>query len=298
LLSGLGAEHSALSNKELALFDKNTIKNFYLNLPLYEVVEKFQKMELKFIDADSIIPFSAKLRDYQGAVDKEGSIWLVKKIIPGKEYRISMSELAYFIDLYLGTLSAPTIFTKINKQPYLATKLVHSANQLGGYNYLEKPFLEVLANDLINRWLFYDEDRNPNNYLVFEDSFKKKIVVAIDYDHIDLASSKLKIEAIPEKFGWRRQGKNRFLSLLNPEHFEQMNYSVFEARLKKIKKLNYTFVYQLALSLFSKQVAQKNEKQKKAGVVKNEKLAHKIATILTARSKYIYEYFVKIFPEK
>ena len=93
----------------------------------------------------------------------------------------------------MGTLAAPTTLVYIGGKPYRATKVVRSSIQISSYNYLEQPFIDILRADLVNRWLYFDEDRNPNNYLVIHNKANRPFVVAIDYDKADLESEVMEL---------------------------------------------------------------------------------------------------------
>ena len=66
---------------------------------------------------------------------------------------------------------------------------------------------------------------------------EKPFVVVIDYDKADLASENMKITGDPDKFGWFRTEKTRFLSPLRPPNFEGVPIDVFENRLKEMASL-------------------------------------------------------------
>jgi len=89
----------------------------------------------------------------------------------------------------------------------------------------------------VNRWLYFDEDRNPNNYLIITNRANKPFVCAIDYDKADLAAESMKITGNPDKFGWFRTEKTRFLTLLSPENFAGCSIDSFDSRLKAMTSI-------------------------------------------------------------
>lgn len=150
--------------------DKEFIKYLYLDLSVDELIEKMNNLSFDEFGNDKLIPFYAQIRSYTGAVDKDGEVWLVKEIEDDEVYMHKVQEIAFYLDFMMHTLAAPTVLVKHKGKYYRATKNIKNAMQIGSYNYMEEPFKSIIANDLINRWLFCDEDRNPNNYLVHHDT--------------------------------------------------------------------------------------------------------------------------------
>ncbi len=105
------------------------------------------------------------------------------------------------------------------------------AEQLSGANYTDIPQLkEQLLLDLINRWIYCDEDRNPNNYMIRYTSRGDQVVIAIDFSNVDLLFPGTKIKGIPETFGWERMEKTRYLTPLKREHFQGYDMELFGMR--------------------------------------------------------------------
>ncbi len=156
--------------------------------------------------------------------------------------------------------------------------------QIGSYNYLEEPFKKILANDLINRWLFFDEDRNPNNYLVLHDIDSKKYVIVIDYNKADLLIRGMKISGNNQKFGWQRKEQTRFLTLLKPENFSNMCIDDFEERLSALINIEPERIMEIcrkAYSFFTEP--------------EQKETAKLITANLLERRTYINDYFRKWF---
>jgi hypothetical protein len=149
----------------------------------------------------------------------------------------------------MGTFAAPTTVFSIAGIRYRATKVVRKAIQISSYNYLDPPFIDILRADLVNRWLYFDEDRNPNNYLVVQNAAKRPFVVAIDFDKADLMAENMKITGTPGKFGWLRSEKTRFLTLLRPDNFQGVSIEAFDARLKAMMSVPKAEILELSRKL-------------------------------------------------
>ena len=144
----------------------------------------------------------------------------------------------------------------------------------------------MLANDLLNRWLFFDEDRNPNNYLVKHDSDGEPFIVVIDYNMADLETTNMKILGLEDKFGWHREGKNRFLTLLKPENFQKFSIDDFHERLTLMGGLDKSFLVDLCLKVFLPDI-----------VDDPAKTADMVANNLVSRISYLDTYFRAWFKE-
>jgi hypothetical protein len=262
--------------------DKSLIHLFFLDKSLDALIEKMRS--LSFSPNEGVcVPFNAQLRDYRGATDSDGECWIIKQIAPEEAFFFRLCELVYYMDFEMETLSAPTICTKIGKDFFRATKVIPQATQISGYNYLEEPIKKVLARDLINRWLSFDEDRNPNNYLVRTNSMNLPLIVAIDFNHIDLESEKMKITGEENRFGWIRTEKTRFLTLLKPENFDKYSIEDFESRLELMMKIPEKQLIDICHLLF------------KGVVTRPESKSSLIVSNIVARRAYIDGYFRKFF---
>lgn len=239
------------SDPKFGIKDKKVRQHLYLNLSIDALIEKMGALRLTDICESKDIPFFAQVRGYLSAKDPEGGAWLVKEVTEEEAKEHKAQEIAYYIDFMLGTLAAPTILSNQNGLFYRATKTIKSAMQIGSYNYLEEPFKKILANDLINRWLFFDEDRNPNNYLVVHDIDSKKYVIVIDYNKADLLIRGMKISGNNQKFGWQRKEQTRFLTLLKPENFSNMCIDDFEERLNALMNIEPERIMEICRNAYS-----------------------------------------------
>jgi hypothetical protein len=269
-----------------AVHDESFIKSLYLDLDVDQLIEKMHSMELLDIGDKSEVPFTAEIRGYTGARDKEGEYWLVKKIPDGELVHHKIQEIAFYLDFEMNTIAAPSVMVKQGDIFYRATKIIRKAMQIGSYNYLEKPFIKTLAKDLVNRWLFFDEDRNPNNYLVFHNSKNVPFVIAIDYNKVDLETPGMKISGTDDAFGWYREEKTRFLTLLKPSNFERLSIEDFEGRLTEMLMIPADKLRRICLKTFENDIENP------------EKLATTIVTNIVDRRNYINEYFRKWFKKR
>lgn len=216
-----------------AIADPDLVRYFYLDLATPDVLTRLDALKVTLTESQDDVPFNAAVKGYFGAVDEGGDPWILKPASDPKELLYHRTcTFAYLIDHWMGTLAAPTTVFKIEGKLYRATKVVRKAIQISSYDYLDQPFIDILRADLVNRWLFFDEDRNPNNYLVIHNKANKPFVAAIDYDKADIASEAMKITGNPDKFGWFRTEKTRFLTLLRPDNFSGLSIDAFDSRLK------------------------------------------------------------------
>lgn len=266
--------------------DEALIDFFYLKYELEELIDKLHSLEFSFTSDKSKIPFNAQLREYLGTVDNDDHFWIVKKVDDSKLLNNRLYELAYYLDFELQTLSAPTLVIKIDGDFYRATKVIIDATQISGYDYTIEPLRKVFANDLINRWLMFDEDRNPNNYMIIRNSKEIPLVVAIDYNNTDLRSEQMKITGREDQFGWIRTEKTRFLTLLKPSNFESYCIEDFQKRLDLMMKFSERRLKKICERLFM-------------NIVDNPKEEAKLITSnIIRRRQYIYDYFVRWFKKK
>ncbi|MCK5153242.1 MAG: hypothetical protein KAQ93_02695 [Spirochaetales bacterium] len=236
------------------IVDKKIRKYLYLDSTIDELVDTLNNLKLDNFGDDSIVPFTAKIRGYTGATDQNGAPWLLKDIPDEEAPMHKYQEIAFYIDFLMKTPAAPTILIKHNDKFYRATKHVQNAMQIGSYNYLDPPFMKMLGNDLINRWLFFDEDRNPNNYMVIHDDDSKPYIVVIDYNKADLESEEMKIHGMKDKFGWHREEKTRFLTLLKPENFEMFTIEDFDQRLKIMMGIKESVLIGICNKVFTNEI--------------------------------------------
>ncbi len=231
------------------IFDKDLIRLLCFDKTPEELYDAFIKDDFLKIDDRMSIPFFAEIRDYKGAFEKDDpeSKWLVKPV-KGKD--ILMTEMAmvvYFLDFFTRTLSVPLIITKIDGVLYRATKTIIRAEQLSGANYTVYPeLMEQLLLDIINRWIFFDEDRNPNNYLIKYNSRNQNLILAIDFGNCDLLYEDMKIKGLSKQFGWQRKEKTRYLTPLKSDHFMSYDMTFYNTRFKSFRKLNSDFLLDVA----------------------------------------------------
>jgi hypothetical protein len=267
-----------------AIGDKNLIDYFYLDKTAIEVVEYLDSMRLRLMKSQDEVPFNAQVKSYLAAKDELGDPWIVKPVLNEESMLYHRGCLfAYLLDHETGTLAAPTTALTIDGKQYRATKVVRHAVQISSYNYLESPFIQILRADLINRWMYFDEDRNPNNYLVITNSNEKPFLVAIDYDKSDLFSETMKITGLTGKFGWLRTAKTRFLTLLRPEHFEGVSIAEFDDRLNAFDAISSEVLLRLSEVVFSP-YGQANEDTVK-----------KVFGNILRRKEYVAKYFRTMF---
>ncbi len=269
------------------VMDKKVRKYLYLDNSIEELVDTMLSLEFTNFGDDSIVPFTAKIRGYTGANDQNGEPWLLKDIPDNEAPMHKYQEIAYYIDFLMKTPAAPTILVRHNDKFFRATKHVQSAMQIGSYNYLDPPFMKMLANDLINRWLFFDEDRNPNNYMVIHDEDSKPFVVVIDYNKADMETSEMKIYGMEDKFGWHREEKTRFLTLLKPENFDHFSIEDFQQRLGQMMQIPESLIYDICSKVFTKEIFE----DKKAA-------ADLVVGNFSRRRAYLNKYFRTWFKEK
>lgn len=272
--------HDVIVNKKIREY-------LYLDKSIDELVDLLSSLKLNNFGDDSIVPFTAKIRGYTGATDGNGSPWLLKDISDNEAPMHKFQEIAYYLDFLMKTPAAPTILIKHDGRYYRATKYIQNAMQIGSYNYLKAPFIKMLANDLINRWLFFDEDRNPNNYMVLNDDDNKPYIVVIDYNKADLESKEMKIRGMKEKFGWHRKEKTRFLTLLKPENFEHFSIEDFDQRLKQMMQIKESVITGICKKVFTTDIFDDPESATKL-IVNN----------ITKRRTYLDNYFRTWFKKR
>lgn len=264
------------------LDDPELASYFYLDKAMPELLRYLDSLELTLDPLADDMPFNAAVKGYGGAKDGQGHPWIVKPITNKQEILYHrLCTLAYLLDHAMGTLAAPTGIATIGGSAYRITKVVRKAIQISSYPYLDQPYIGIIRADLVNRWLYFDEDRNPNNYLVVHNRKQRPFVVAIDYDKADLASPVMKITGDQQKFGWFRSEKTRFLTLLRPTHFDGISIDVFDARLKAMCSFTEAELRSIAHQLLDGYA----DASYADGIVAN----------LLARRAYIDEYFRRMF---
>lgn len=239
-------------------------------------------------DESLSIPFFATIRDYIGARDPKnpGDEWIIKKIKTEEDLiQHRMAMVAYFINVYTKTLSAPSIVTCIDGEYYRASKVMKRTEQLSGAPYLEFPNMRnQLAVDLLNSWIFFDEDRNPNNYLIYYTKKGFPVIISIDFSNVDLISEEMKVTGSENAFGWQRTGKTRYMTPLKTELFFEYSYDFFEPRFEAFKKLNAKTINSLLETIFRDNCDEACQAD-----------INKIAKNLKSRVEYVHDYFKNWF---
>jgi hypothetical protein len=261
------------------VLDDSLIDYYYLKLSVDELIYRLHGLKFVLTGDKSFVPFNAQLRDYSGAIDSENNKWILKKIDNAELFDHLLFEIAFYLDFMMQTLAIPSITARIGSDLYRVSKLVSNGMQIGSYNYMINPFLKVLTNDLINRWLYFDEDRNPNNYMVIHNSKQEPLIVAIDYNKADLNSDEMKITGNDEKFGWFRQEKTRFLTLLKPSNFENLSIDNFEYRLEQMMGIKKEKLEEICCLVFKDHFKDYKER------------SERITANIFKRREYINKYF-------
>lgn len=270
------------------LHDEELIKLLCYDKTSNELFDLFVKDDFLKIDGSLKIPFFAEIRNYQGAVEKDApkNQWLVKPIKGRDVIESEMAMISFFLDLYTHTLSVPVIVTKIDNVLYKATKLIVKAEQLSGANYTVYPeLIEQLALDMINRWITYDEDRNPNNYLIRYNSKNQNLVLAIDFGNCDLLDKDIKIKGLAKGFGWQRKEKTRYLTPLKTDNFLDYDMNFYNMRFKYFKKMNSKVLF----SICNRALRFDPDKEAYAKTITNN---------ILRRVNYVHKYFTAKIPEK
>lgn len=270
------------TSQELA--DDMLVRFFYMDTPTEDVLGRLDSLTLKPCDKQDDVPFNAQVKGYSGAIDSDGDLWILKPSPTAKETLYNrVCALAYLLDHWMGTLSAPTTVFTIDGKKYRASKVIRNSIQISSYNYMESPFIGWLRTDIINRWLYFDEDRNPNNYLVIRNSKDHPFVVAIDFDKADFDSTEMKIEGMQDHFGWIRSEKTRFLTLLRPDNFMGVAIEAFEPKLETMMAIPSDALRRLAFRLVDGYCDAPKE------------MAEQLASNIERRRSYIDTYFRKMF---
>jgi hypothetical protein len=209
---------------------------------------------------------------------------MVKPVAAEDALGPAMGSICFFLDFFTHTISAPAVVTRIDGALYKATRVITRTEQLSGANYTDiRQLREQLVLDLVNRWIYCDEDRNPNNYLIRYNSRNDQIIVAIDFSNVDLISEGQKITGLPKTFGWTRKEKTRYLTPLKVEHFAGYDMRFFDQRFGGFRKVGKKLLTDLA-------------RQCLRFHPDRAKLAKTIADNLLARIEYVHGYFAGKFP--
>lgn len=255
-----------------------------------ELLEKLTQENIFQLDSKIKTPFFAEIRGYSGAVErKSGDCWIVKPIKKSEILETATGAIVYFLDRFVSTLSAPTVIARIDSKLFRATKIIEKAEQLSGANYSSEDLLiEQLLLDTINRWIYADEDRNPNNYMIRPD-FKNKcfpVVVPIDFGNSDLKGKTLKIAGKKGDFGWIRTEKTQYLTPLKTSAFMNYDMTFFDQRFSQFNRVDEQLLVQICDKVFSLCPEIKD----------SVKIKEKIAKNILFRINYVYNYFKQTIP--
>jgi hypothetical protein len=268
------------------VFDQDIKDILELEKPAGRLLELYVTDDFLRIDQTLKIPFFAEIRNYVGARERDNpeSKWIIKKVDETGCRQSEMAMICFFVDFMTRTLSAPSVITRIDGKMFKATKIIPKSEQLSGANYTDITQLkEQLMLDLINRWIYCDEDRNPNNYMIKYNSRDSQIVIAIDFQNVDLLFEGIKIEGIADQFGWARLEKTRYLTPLKVENFLIYDMAFFNLRFDYFKRLDRS-----ALVGLCDRILRYNPDR--------PKIAARIADNLIRRIDYVHAYFQKNFP--
>ena len=276
------------TNAKKFVHDADLIELLNFNTTFEQLLESYSGENFLKLDDRMQIPFFAEIRDYKGATEVQSpkNQWLVKPIQGKDIVESGMAMMAYFIDFFTQTLSVPIIVTKIDNVLYKATKMIMRAEQLSGANYTVYPELyEQLLLDIINRWITYDEDRNPNNYLIRYNSKNQNLILAIDFGNCDLIFGEMKIKGLMKQFGWQRTEKTRYLTPLKTELFLKYPMEFYNMRFNVFRKLTHEKLTKLA----TKALRFDPDKERNIKIIP--------ANILR-RVKYVHGYFNSKIPKE
>jgi len=252
-----------------------------------ELLERFLVDDFLVIHPGMKIPFFAEVRDYVGAAEKGNPEhhWIVKEVGDDNALGAAMGAICFFLDFFTKTVSAPTIVTRIDGRLYRAAKIITKAEQLTGANYTDIPQLkEQLLLDLVNRWIYCDEDRNPNNYMIRYTSQGNQVVIAIDFSNVDLLFPGTKIKGRAASFGWERTEKTRYLTPLKVEHFQGYDMELFDMRFGAFGKVEHKMLLELCKKCLRFQPDRAS-------------LAKAITDNIVRRIEYVHRYFAGHFPK-
>lgn len=268
------------------LHDEDFVSVLSADVTYPQLLERFLADDFLAIDSSMQVPFFAEVRDYVGAVEKRDSQhhWIVKQVSEEDALGAAMGSICFFLDFFARTASAPTVVTRIGGKLYKAAKIITRAEQLTGASYAEVPQLrDQLALDLVNRWIYCDEDRNPNNYIIRSTSRGDQVVIAIDFSNVDLLFPGTKIKGRAESFGWEKIEKTRCLSPLKMEQFQGYGIEFFDMRLEGFTRMGRKMLADLCKECLRFQPDR-------------APLARTVTDNLLKRIEYVRDYFGSHFP--
>lgn len=268
--------------------DAKLKKMLYYHLNFEQSLDRFSAEDFLVIDEYMDIPFFATTRDYVGAYEKDNAKkakWIVKRISEEEECQFRMGMICYFVNYFTGNISAPSLVTKIQGKSYRASKIMLRTEQLSGAPYLEEKRLRgQLALDLINSWVFFDEDRNPNNYLIYYTLSNFPVVIAIDFSNVDLKAEEMKVRGMDEQFGWERSAKTRYMTPLKTELFYTYKWDFFEDRFQRFDQLDTKLLQEIG-----------NRAMQHLPTSERGPMVEKLSSNILSRRDYVRDYFQRWF---
>ncbi len=281
-------KHFDYSDVKGFLHDEELVRLLCADRTYPQLLDALMVDDFLAVDASIKVPFFASVRDYVGAREREDSRaqWIVKPIAEDDALGPAMGAICFFLDFFTHTISAPTVVTRIGGVTYKATRVITRAEQLSGANYTDiKQLKEQLVLDLVNRWIYCDEDRNPNNYMIRYNSRNDQIIVAIDFSNVDLLHPGPKIKGSAKSFGWERIEKTRYLTPLKVEHFNGYDMRFFDMRFDGFRKVGKKMLLELCKGCLR-------------FLPDKAKLAKTVTDNLIARIEYVDGYFSGKFPRE
>ena len=270
------------------LHDDELIRLLCADRTYAQLCDAFLGDDFLVIDRTMKVPFFAEVRDYVGATERADprGHWIVKPIAGEDALASAMGAICFFLDFFTHTISAPTVITRIDGALYKATRVITHAEQLTGANYTDIAQLkEQLVLDLINRWIYCDEDRNPNNYMIRYTSRNDQVIIAIDFSNVDLLHPGTKITGHAKSFGWERSEKTRYLTPLKVEHFLAYDMRFFDMRFDGFRSVSRKMLMDLCKACLRFHPGK-------------TKIAKTVADNIMQRIDYVFEYFSGKFPRE
>jgi hypothetical protein len=270
------------------LHDDELIRLLCADRTYGQLYDAFLRDDFLAVDHSMKVPFFAEVRDYVGAAESADpkALWIVKPIADEDALPSAMGAICFFLDFFTHTISAPTVITRIEGALYKATRVITRAEQLTGANYTDVAQLkEQLVLDLINRWIYCDEDRNPNNYMIRYTSRNDQVIIAIDFSNVDLLYPGTKITGHAKSFGWERSEKTRYLTPLKVEHFLGYDMRFFEMRFNGFKTVGRKMLQDLCKACLRFHP-------------ERTRLAKTMTDNIMQRIDYVFDYFSSKFPRE
>ncbi len=225
-------------NVKALLHDPGLVRLLGADRTYAKLLADLSEDDFLLIDPSMKVPFFAEVRDYVGAAEKADrkAQWIVKRISNEDVLGASMGAICFFLDFYTHTLSAPTVITRIDGNLYKATRIISRAEQLTGANYTDiRQLKEQLVLDLVNRWIYGDEDRNPNNYLVRYNSRNDQLIIAIDFSNVDLLHPGPN-HRYPEVVRLGARGKDALPHTAEGRALPRLRYGVLQPALRRVSE--------------------------------------------------------------